>query len=44
MVVTCDDNGAAAGYNALYRDDGDSDGDGSGVMAVLGCQPDYIWN
>lgn len=40
----CDVSGAAADYNDPYSDDGDSDGDGSGVMAVLGCQPDHIWN
>lgn len=40
----CDDSGAAADYNDPYSDDGDSGGDGNGVMAVLGCQLDHSWS
>lgn len=37
----CDDGGID-GDCSMYGDVGYGDGDGSGVMAILSCQPDYI--
>jgi len=44
MVVSDDDcdDGGVDGDCSMYGDVGYGDGDGSGVMAILSCQPDYI--